>query len=98
MGDRKLPCVIRKLVNDHFENFVALADDVWRLREQVESLEAWLRDNRHQLDATHEWIADIGFCSRKDALGGGPPITRELMEMCLEVNLEIWLSEYPGEA
>jgi hypothetical protein len=40
------------------------------------------------------WVADIGFCVRKEAWSGGPPITKALMRMCLEANLEIWLSEY----
>ena len=93
-----MPCVIRKIVNDRYENLVELAPDEWSLREQVEALEGWLRDHRNELDPTHEWVADIGFCIRKNASGGGPPISRKLMQMCLEVNLQILLSEYPGEA
>lgn len=93
-----MSCVIRRVVGDHYENLVELCPDEWRLREQVEALESWLRDNRKQLDSQHEWVADIGFCIREDACGGGPPITRDLMKMCLEVNLEIFLSEYPGQA
>ena len=93
-----MTCIIRKVVGDHYENFAEIAPNEWRLRELVESLEAWLRDNRSLLAAHHEWVADIGFSVRKDALGGGPPITLNLMKMCLEANLEIFLSEYQGEA
>ena len=93
-----MPCVIRRDADDHHENLVELCPDEWKLREQVEALESWLRENRKQLSSQHKWVADIGFCIRNDASGGGPPITRDLMKMCLEVNLEIFLSEYPGQA
>lgn len=93
-----MPCVIRKIVGDEFENHVELLGESWDLRAQVEALEAWLEANEHELDPRHEWIADIGFCIREDALGGGPPITRNLMQRCLNANLEIFLSEYPGTA
>jgi hypothetical protein len=93
-----LPVIIRKIVGDRFENFVELAPREWKLREQVDSLEAWLKNNRDQLDSAHQWVADIGFCVRPNASGGGPPISRDLMRMCIEANLEIYLSEYPGKA
>jgi len=93
-----LPCNIGKFVGDRLENFVEIVGEEWRLREQIEALEVWLDKNRHKLDPKQKWVADIGFCVRKNAMGGGPPITRELMQMCLEMNLEIYLSEYPGEA
>ena len=93
-----LPVVIRKTVGDRFENLVELAPDEWKLREQVEALEAWLKHNPDTLDSQHKWVADIGFCVRSDAAGGGPPITRELMQLCIASNLEIYLSEYPGNA
>ena len=93
-----MTCVIRKIVNGRFQNHLELAGDEWRLREQVEALETWLRENPRALDPKFEWVADIGFCIRDDALGGGPPITRDLMRMCIDANLEIYLSEYPGNA
>lgn len=91
-----MPCIIRRDRGDRYENFAELAPGVWRLREQVEALEQWLAENRSQLDPSERWVADIGFCVRPDAQGGGPPITSALMKMCLEANLEIFLSEYPG--
>lgn len=86
------------VVGDRFENFLELAPDEWKLREQVEALEAWLKSSGDQLDPAHEWVADIGFCIRPHASGGGPPISRDLMRMCIAANLEIYLSEYPGMA
>ena len=93
-----MTCIIRKIVDGHFQNYADVAADEWRLREQVEALEVWLQEHVGELDPQHEWVADIGFCMRGDALGGGPPITRALMKLCLEANLEIYLSEYPGMA
>lgn len=93
-----MPCVIRQLVDDRFINHAELAGAEWRLREQVEALEAWLETDPSRLDPKSRWVADIGFCVRSDARGGGPPISRRLMQLCLDSNLEIYLSEYPGEA
>jgi len=89
-----MTCIIRKIVDGHSENHAEVAVDEWRLREQVEALEVWLQEHVGELDPEHEWVADIGFSVRKDATGGGPPITRALMRLCLAANLEIYLSEY----
>jgi hypothetical protein len=93
-----LPCEIRKVVGEHYENLVELAADEWRLLEQVQTLEQWLMDNVERLSTGDKWVADIGFCVRPDAAGGGPVITKRLMEMCLSANVEVFLSEYPGKA
>lgn len=69
-----MSCVIRRVVGDQFENFVELLDGEWRLREQVEALEIWLREHPAALDPERSWVADIGFCVCSDANGGGPPI------------------------
>ncbi|HEX8323069.1 MAG TPA: hypothetical protein VF595_04070 [Tepidisphaeraceae bacterium] len=85
--------VIRKVVGNRFENLLEVST-AWHLRPQVEALETWLKDHRAELDREHEWVADIGFTHRPDALGGGPPLSLELFRMCLECNMEIYLSEY----
>lgn len=90
-----MPVVIRKVVGDYFENHTQIASGEWRIREQVEALEAWFDVESNALDTQHQWIADIGFAGRSDARGGGPPITKNLMQKCLAYNLEIYLSEYP---
>ena len=89
--------VIRRVVGDRFENHVELATDSWDLRTQIETLEEWLFSSKQDLDPQNQWVADVGFCVRPDATGGGPPLTRKLMKKCLELNLEIYLSEYRGE-
>lgn len=88
--------IIRKIVGDHYENFETISDE-WGLRPKIEALEAWLSQNAVRLDSGHAWVADIGFNQRSGALGGGPPISRELMQMCLDSNIEIYLSEYGPE-
>lgn len=85
--------VIRKVVGDHFENFETISVE-WELRPQIEVLEAWLSEHANKLDADHAWVADIGFNHRPRSFGGGPPISRRLMQMCIDANLEIYLSEY----
>ena len=92
-GVRQLSTIIRKVVGDRSENYVTVSDE-WILRPQVEALEKWLREHRGELDPSSEWIADIGFTHRSNARGGGPPVTRDLMRMCLDANMDIYLSEY----
>ena len=91
-----LSTIIRKVVGDRFENHTTVSE-AWVLREQVEALEQWLLEHPKELDPDHEWVADIGFNHRPGSLGGGPPLTRRLMQMCLDRNLEIYLSEYGFE-
>ena len=92
-----MPVVIRRIVGDGFRNHTELAEDSWDLRTQIETLEAWLATNPIESDASTQWVADVGFTVRLDATGGGPPVTRRLMEMCVAANLEIYLSEYGAE-
>ena len=89
-----MPVVIRRIVNNRFENHSEVAADSWDLRTQIEALEEWMNVNGRSLDPNHEWVADVGFVLRADATGGGPPLTKKLMHACLNTNLEIYLSEY----
>ena len=93
-----MPVVIRQIVKDRFENYADVGTDSWDLRTQIEALEAWLVENSGQLDPASQWVADVGFTVRLHATGGGPPISRKLMEMCVAANLEIWLSECGAES
>jgi hypothetical protein len=85
--------IIRRVVGGNAENYATVSSD-WVLRTQIEALERWLKEHRGELDASVEWIADVGFTPRPRACGGGPPVTRDLMRMCLDANMEIHLSEY----
>ena len=96
LSKQPMPVVIRRIVNNRFENHGEVAGDNWDLRTQIEALEEWMNVNGRNLDRTHEWVADVGFISRPNATGGGPPLTKKLMRACLDANLEIYLSEYGG--
>ena len=92
-----MPVIIRQIVEDRFQNHSDIAARSWDLRTQIEALEEWLEANPEALDPSSRWVADVGFTVRLDATGGGPPITRKLMQMCVSSNLEIYLSEYGAE-
>jgi hypothetical protein len=89
-----MPVVIRRIVDQRFHNFVEIAADSWDLRTQIESLEEWMTKHSDSLDKRYNWVPDIGFTSRMDAVGGGPPLTIRLMAACVNASLEIYLSEY----
>lgn len=89
-----MPVVIRRIIDQRFHNFVEIEADSWDLRTQIESLEEWMANHSDSLDKRYNWVADIGFTSRMDATGGGPPLTIHLMTACVNANLEIYLSEY----
>jgi hypothetical protein len=71
-----------------------LCDENWRLPEQADALEQWLRENRFTLKPG-DYIADIGFSPREDALGGGAAVSPESMRIMAELGITLFLSEYP---
>jgi len=70
-------------------------DDDWSLPHQVEMLTLWLRAHAATLPSG-EYVADIGFCSRKDAGGGGSAFTPETLALMASARMHLYLSEYPG--
>ena len=88
-----MPVIIRKIVDDRAKNYTEVAAESWDLRTQIEALEAWLSETRNRLDPSEQWIADVGFTVRLNATGGGPPLSRNLMQLCIESNIEIYLSD-----
>ena len=93
-----MPCWVRKITGQVKENEIKLAPDDWNLMSQYEAFEEWLKSNDGKLESEEGWIVDIGFSPRKNAAGGGPVISKEIMELCLRNNIEIYLSEYAGDA
>jgi len=87
---------IRKIKGDTSENYLKLADGDWNLRTQFEVFESWLKCDAGNLKSDEMWIADIGFAPREGALGGGPIISLEMMKICLDKQITIYLSEYEG--
>ena len=68
----------------------------WRLPDQVEVLEEWLRENASGIVAGR-YVADIGFTLREDTSGGGAAISPEMVRTMAECGMSLFLSEYPGE-
>lgn len=93
-----MPVIIRPLGSESGLNDEELCGDSWDLTAQVIALHDWLRAGpdlfQKRGGGTEGWIADIGFSPRQDATGGGPILTSELMQMCLDNRVQIHLSEY----
>ncbi len=80
-------------IQDSYENIDYICDDDWELPGQIYMLGEWLK-TKGILLPKGAYIADIGFCVRKDASGGGGVITTEIIELLNKIGMEIYLSEY----
>lgn len=92
---------VRRIVGDSSENVIRLGVDSWDLRELFKIFEKWLITCGASLEAGEGWIVDIGFSPRPGASGGGPIISPDIMSLCVEKRISIYLSEYgdsDGEA
>ena len=78
--------------NDH-ERLAYLCEDDWDLSSQIFELENWLTAKSSAI-SKGSYIADIGFCIREQASGGGAVVTLKLMKMMTEIGMELYLSEY----
>ena len=78
------------------EKLAYLCERNWRLPDQVDALEAWLKENGSKLKSGH-YVADIGFTPREDASGGGAALSPEMMRTMADLGMSLFLSEYPGE-
>jgi hypothetical protein len=78
------------------ERIAWLCDDIWRLPNQAEALEAWLAEN-HATLKPDEYVADIGFTLREDASGGGAAISPQMMRTMADLGMSLFLSEYPDD-
>ena len=92
-----MPISIRRITPQGEDNKIVawLCDESWRLPDQAEALETWLTENYTLLEPA-VYIADIGFCPREDACGGGAAISPEMMRMMADLGMSLFLSEYPG--
>lgn len=75
------------------EQVAYLCDDEWDQATQVCELENRLNFSIEKM-SKGEYLADIGYVSRKEASGGGSVLTVKCMEMMTSIGLEIWFSEY----
>jgi hypothetical protein len=78
-------------------DFIAhLCDEYWEMPIQVETFEKWLVEKGASL-LKGKYIADIGFCPRSEALGGGVLVTSKAMEIMVSIGMELYFSEYPEQ-
>ena len=75
------------------EKVAWLCENDWELASQVDELEEWLKQNVEKLPKS-QYVADIGYVSRKEASGGGGILTVRCMEMLISIEMEVWFSEY----
>jgi hypothetical protein len=80
---------------DEDATLASLGDDEWSLPELIGLLETWLDAHAGDLSAG-EYVADVGFCWRRDARGGGSALGPELLKKMGEAGFSLFLSEYPG--
>lgn len=83
--------------NEPRERIAWLCDDEWRLSHQVDALSEWLAATAGSL-LEGEYVADIGFCWRRNAASGGPVLGVATMRRMVDANVSLFLSEYPGFA
>ena len=93
-----MPIWVRIITGDVKKNEIKLAPDDWNLMSQFEVFEEWLRSNDGKLVSDEGWMVDIGYSPRENGTGGGPVISKEIMQLCLKNNIEIYLSEYAVDA
>jgi len=64
--------IYRETPDDQENETIAwLCEDEWMLWPQIEALSAWLNQAAPGL-LPGEYVADVGFCRRRNASGGGP--------------------------
>lgn len=74
-----------------------LCDDEWLLWPQIDALTTWIAENAATLPPA-EYVADVGFCWRRNALSGGPVLEPDMMRRMADIGMSLFLSEYPGFA
>lgn len=74
-----------------------LCDDEWRLTPQSEALSAWLCTDAAKLEPGR-YVANIGFCWRRDASSGGPAFASETLRRMGDLGMSLYISEYAGFA
>jgi len=91
-----MPVNICRVTPDEEENesIAWLGDDEWLLRPQIEALSAWLDQAARTLPPA-EYVADVGFCWRRDARAGGPVLGPSTMQHIVRLGMSLYLSEYP---
>ena len=72
-----------------------LGDDEWLLLPQIEALCDWLKQSALP---PADYVADVGFRWRRNAMSGGPVLEPADMGRMVALGMTLFLSEYGGFA
>jgi hypothetical protein len=92
-----MPVNIYRSTQDEQENEKTawLCDGEWELAPQIYALSQWLEQNDGALPSA-EYVADIGFCWRRDAASGGGVLEPAAMRRMADLGMSLFLSEFAG--
>ena len=92
-----MPISIRRITPQGEENISLawLGDGEWSLPPQIELLDSWIDANAQELPPG-EYVADVGFCWRRDAAGGGSSLGPDVLKKMGIAGFSLFLSEYQG--
>jgi len=82
--------------DDTLEKIDYICDGNWELPKQIDIFESWLKENENKFPKSN-YVADVGFEIRKDACGGGAVLSTKSMSIMVNLNMELFLSEYPSD-
>lgn len=86
--------IYRDNIAEH-DQIAWLCDGDWDLSNQVEALSLWLEENSDSLPVG-SYIADIGFCWRREVCGGGAVLSPKAMKRMSDIGMYLFVSEYSG--
>lgn len=88
--------IYRETPDEQEIDYIAsLCDGEWELAPQIEALSLWLEQTSVELPSA-EYVADIGFCWRRDAATGGGVLEPAAMRRMADLGMSLYLSEYAG--
>jgi hypothetical protein len=88
-----MPITIYRDSTPEDQDITCLCNEDWNLSSQIEALTMWLETTGSNLPVG-AYIADIGFCCRKGASGGGAVLAPDAMKRMADIGITLFLSEY----
>lgn len=79
------------------QHIATLCENEWHLAPSVDALSSWVRERGADL-RPDAYVADVGFCWRRDAASGGPVIEAPILRKMGEIGMTFFLSEFSGFA